>query len=133
MVLLAVFAMAVGVLALHHRRTGSAAVLLFGAVGAVAAVGRPEGSAPDALPSVVGAAVGAGVLFALTGRLTTAPPRPPASGSGSGSGSGEAYRAFDRRGFVITAAVATAVSAGAGLLGRMAHLLRPGRGHRLTP
>ncbi|MER5366907.1 molybdopterin-dependent oxidoreductase [Streptomyces sp. NPDC002722] len=119
-VLLAVFAMAVGVLALHHRRTGSAAVLLFGAVGAVAAVGRPEGSAPDALPSVVGAAVGAGVLFALTGRLTTAPPRPPApaSGSGSGSGSGEAYRAFDRRGFVITAAVATAVSAGAGLLGR---------------
>lgn len=115
-VLLAVFAMAVGVLALHHRRTGSAAVLLFGAVGAVAAVGRPEGSAPDALPSVVGAAVGAGVLFALTGRLTTAPPRPPASGSGSGSG--EAYRAFDRRGFVITAAVATTVSAGAGLLGR---------------
>ncbi len=113
-VLLAVFAMAVGVLALHHRRTGSAAVLLFGAVGAVAAVGRPEGSAPDALPSVVGAAVGAGVLFALTGRLTTAPPRPPASGSGSG----ETYRAFDRRGFVITAAVATAVSAGAGLLGR---------------
>ncbi|MFD7618921.1 molybdopterin-binding oxidoreductase, partial [Streptomyces sp. NPDC059802] len=51
-VLLAVFAMAVGVLALHHRRTGSAAVLVFGAVGAVAAVGRPEGSAPDALPSV---------------------------------------------------------------------------------
>lgn len=109
-VLLAVFAVAVGVLALHHRRTGSAAVLVFGVVGAVAAVGRPEGSAPDALPSVVGAAVGAWVLFLLAGRLATAP-RPPRATE-------EAYGAYDRRGFVITATVATAVSAAAGLLGR---------------
>lgn len=109
-VVLALFAMAVGVWALHHRRTGSAAVLVFGVVGAVAAVGRPEGAAADALPSVLGAAAGAGVLFLLAGRLATAPPPPP--------GTGEAYGAFDRRGFVVTAAVATVVSAGAGLLGR---------------
>lgn len=109
-VVLALFAMAVGVWALHHRRTGSAAVLVFGVVGAVAAVGRPEGAAADALPSVLGAAAGAGVLFLLAGRLATAPPPPP--------GAGEAYGAFDRRGFVVTAAVATVVSAGAGLLGR---------------
>ncbi|MER5894656.1 molybdopterin-binding oxidoreductase, partial [Streptomyces sp. NPDC001876] len=37
LVLLALFAMAVGVLALRHRRSGAAAVLVFGVVGAVAA------------------------------------------------------------------------------------------------
>ncbi|MFD5117520.1 hypothetical protein ACFWNG_35320, partial [Streptomyces sp. NPDC058391] len=42
--LLAVFAMAVGVVAARHRLVGSAAVLVFGVVGAVAAVGRPDGS-----------------------------------------------------------------------------------------
>ncbi|MFG2625943.1 molybdopterin-dependent oxidoreductase [Streptomyces sp. NPDC048473] len=110
LVLLAVFAMAVGVLALRHRQTGSAAVLVFGAVGAVAAVGRPGGSPADALPSVVGAVVAAGVLYLLAGRLTPAPGPPPVAG--------EEYGTFDRRGFVIAATAAAAASAGAGLLGR---------------
>lgn len=113
--LLAVFAVVVGVLALRRRLLGSAAVLVFGVVGAVAAVGRPEGRASDALPSVVGAVLAAGVLYLLVGRLAPASgPSPAAGGRGGEPGRG----AFDRRGFVIAASAAAAASAGAGLLGR---------------
>nr|WTB36042.1 molybdopterin-dependent oxidoreductase [Streptomyces sp. NBC_00830] len=113
---LAVFAMAVGVLALRHRLLGSVAVLLFGAVGAAAAVGRPEGSPADALPSVLGAVLAAGLLHHLAGRLAPALRRPPAAGAVSGDG--QADGAFDRRGFVIAATAAAAASAGAGYLGQ---------------
>ncbi|MEE1740817.1 molybdopterin-dependent oxidoreductase [Streptomyces sp. BE147] len=112
--LLALFALAVGVLALRHRRTGSAAVLVFGAVGAVAAAGRPEGGPGDALPSVVGAVVAAGVLYLLVGRLAPVPGRSPAAGDPDKGARGT----FDRRGFVIAATAAAAASAGAGLVGR---------------
>ncbi|MFJ8886182.1 molybdopterin-dependent oxidoreductase [Streptomyces sp. NPDC102402] len=114
LVLLAVFAMAVGVLALRHRWTGAAAVLVFGVVGAVAAIGRPEGRPLDALPSVVGALLAAGVLYLLAGRLAPAPVPPPAAGETDGGAQGT----FDRRGFVIAATAAAAASAGAGLVGR---------------
>ncbi|MFI8815638.1 molybdopterin-dependent oxidoreductase [Streptomyces sp. NPDC055082] len=114
LVLLAVFAMAVGVLALRHRLLGSAAVLVFGVVGAVAATTRPEGGPGDALPSVVGAVVAAGVLYLLIGRLTRVPgPSPAAGETGRGTPG-----SFDRRGFVIAATAAAAASAGAGLVGR---------------
>ncbi|MFF2064902.1 molybdopterin-dependent oxidoreductase [Streptomyces sp. NPDC058200] len=106
--LLAVFAMAVGVVAARHRLVGSAAVLVFGVVGAVAAVGRPDGSPSDAWPSAVGALVACGVLYLLAGRLAFRPS--PAAGGTDGS--------FDRRGFVIAATAAVAASAGAGGLGR---------------
>lgn len=113
--LLAVFALAVGVLALRHRRLGAAAVLVFGVVGAVAATGRPEGRPGDALPSVVGALVAAGVLYLLVGRLAPRTLPSPAAGETE-------VRAdrgtFDRRGFVIAATSAAAASAGAGYLGR---------------
>lgn len=106
--LLAVFAMAVGVLALRHRLLGSAAVLVFGVVGAVSAVGRPEGGPSDALPSLVGAVVAAGVLYVLAGRLTPAPgPSPRLAGragsrllapsTGGGSSSRPASRRLPRR------------------------------------
>ncbi|MGW8886924.1 molybdopterin-dependent oxidoreductase [Streptomyces sp. NPDC055749] len=113
--LLAVFAMTVGVLALRHRRLGSAAVLIFGVVGAVAAVGRPEGRPADALPSVVGALVAAGVLYLLVGRLAPKALPSPAAGETEV----RAYQGtFDRRGFIIAATAAAAASAGAGYLGR---------------
>lgn len=113
--LLAVFAMAVGVLALRHRLPGSAAVLVFGVIGAVAAAGRPEGRVSDALPSMVGAVVAAGVLYLLAGRLAPVSRPSPAAGEGGGE---PARGTFDRRGFVIAASAAAAASAGAGLLGR---------------
>ncbi|WP_327270720.1 molybdopterin-dependent oxidoreductase [Streptomyces sp. NBC_01218] len=125
LVLLALFALAVGVLALRHRRVGASAVLVFGLVGAVAAVGRPEGVPADALPSVVGAVVAAGVLYLLAGRLAPAPVPSPAAGetaAGDGAPGDGAPRGgaagFDRRGFVIAATAAAAASAGAGYAGR---------------
>lgn len=114
LVLLALFAMGIGMLALRHRLLGSAAVLVFGLVGAVSAVGRPEGVPADALPSVVGAVVAAGVLYLLVGRLKPAPSPSPAAGEGET----EAYVTFDRRGFVVAATTAAVTSAGAGFLGR---------------
>ncbi|MER6284924.1 molybdopterin-dependent oxidoreductase [Streptomyces sviceus] len=67
---LALFALALGIVALRFRRTGSAGVLLFGAVGAVAATSRPDSTgAADTLPSVAGAVAGSVVLYVLAGRL----------------------------------------------------------------
>ncbi|MET7285429.1 molybdopterin-dependent oxidoreductase [Streptomyces sp. NPDC005573] len=77
---LGLLALALGVAAVRFRRTGAAGVLLFGAVGATAALGRPDSAGPaDALPSLVGAAAGALLLYVLTGRLT-AVRRPEAAG-----------------------------------------------------
>ncbi|MFJ4921565.1 molybdopterin-dependent oxidoreductase [Streptomyces sp. NPDC088725] len=125
--LLAVFAMTVGVVALRHRLAGSAAVLVFGAVGAVSAAGRPDSGPLDALPSAVGALLACGVLYLLAGRLVPgtsplSPASPPAGGpdgtrDGAGGAAG-AGGAFDRRGFVIAATAAVAASAGAGVVGR---------------
>lgn len=111
--LLSVFAMAVGVAALRHRKAGSAAVLLFGAVGAMAAAGRPDGGPLDALPSVVGGLLGCGVLYLLSGRPALRPSRTVGVAGGKDGTPG----AFDRRGFVVAATAAVAASAGAGVLG----------------
>ncbi|WP_030677298.1 molybdopterin-dependent oxidoreductase [Streptomyces sp. NRRL B-1347] len=142
---LGLFALALGVLAARHRRVGSAGVLLFGAVGALAATGRPDSAgAADALPSVVGAAAGAALLYGLAGRLRPAKPAGecPADGHAGpraplaadeqaspedidvrtdvqGKGVGDA--GWDRRGFVIAATAAAAAATGAGLLGRALH------------
>ncbi|MFE9515890.1 molybdopterin-dependent oxidoreductase [Streptomyces sp. NPDC006643] len=120
--LLALFAMAVGVASLRYRKVGPAAVLVFGAIGALAAVGRPDGRLSDALPSVVGALVACAVLYLLAGRLAL---RPSPDGDRGTDGAvtpttrtAPAPGAFDRRGFVIAATAAAAASAGAGLLGR---------------
>ncbi|MGW2226750.1 molybdopterin-dependent oxidoreductase [Streptomyces formicae] len=74
---LALFAAAAGVLALRRPRTASLGVLLFGAVGALAATARPDStSALDALPSLTGAATGAATLYFLTTRLPARSPNP---------------------------------------------------------
>jgi hypothetical protein len=50
-VVLALFAVAVGVLATRHRRTGAGVALVFGAVGVAAAPTRPDARPTDVLPS----------------------------------------------------------------------------------
>ncbi|WP_327719293.1 sulfite oxidase [Streptomyces sp. NBC_00490] len=118
---LAVFAIALGMAALRFRRTAAAGVLLFGAVGAAAAISRPDSNGfSDALPSIAGAIVGAVLLLFLAGRLVLRGPVPdatanPETGPESGPPVG---RGWDRRGFVIAATTAAAASAGAGVLGR---------------
>ncbi|MFE2373792.1 molybdopterin-dependent oxidoreductase [Streptomyces sp. NPDC059398] len=144
---LILLAAALGILALRHRPVGAAGVLVFGVIGSVAATSRPDSTGfSDALPSVVGAVVAAGLLYWLAGRLTqgaadpgpaaTADPAPAASGQGDRDApegdrdtpdedrdapekaGHEEERGWDRRGFVIAATAAAAVSTGAGVLGR---------------
>ena len=74
LVLIALFAIALGLLSLRDRRIGAAGIVVLGLVGAVAAVTRPTGSILDAVPSVVGAAVGILAILVLTVPLTLAGP-----------------------------------------------------------
>ncbi|MCP9943720.1 sulfite oxidase [Streptomyces somaliensis] len=119
---LAVLALVLGALAVRCRRVGAAGVLLFGAVGAAAAVSRPDStSLTDALPSVIGAVAGAPLLYALAGRLT-AVRRSPATTSDLATEEAvdgvPASAGWDRRGFVLAATSAAAASAAVGTLGR---------------
>lgn len=103
-------ALALGILALRHRRVGAAGVLLLGAVGSLAALDRPDSTSwTDALPSVCGAAIGAVALYSLIGALT-------ADRRAGGETTSDA--GWDRRGFLLAASAAAVASAGAGALGR---------------
>ncbi|MFF4647213.1 molybdopterin-dependent oxidoreductase [Streptomyces sp. NPDC001389] len=104
------FAVVLGILSLRYRRAGAAGVVLFGLVGAVAALSRPDsGGAADALPSLAGALVGAAVLFVLAGRAAPA---------GCPPGDGAAGGGWSRRGFLAAAAVSAAAATAAGAAGR---------------
>ncbi|KPC76257.1 molybdopterin-binding oxidoreductase [Streptomyces sp. NRRL WC-3753] len=106
---LTLFALALGAFAVRRRRTGAAGVLVFGVVGAAAALGRPDSAGvSDAFPSVLGAIAGAVLLYVLVGLLPAPHRRAPA----------ERGEGWDRRRFVIAAGAAAAASAGAGVLGR---------------
>ncbi|MEI7034334.1 molybdopterin-dependent oxidoreductase [Streptomyces pratensis] len=110
LVVLGLLAVALGLVALRYRRAGAVGVLAFGVVGAVAATSRPDSvSLTDALPSLMGALAGAGLLHWLIGRL-----RPSGSTTPSAAGPEPAW---DRRGFLLSAAAAAAASTGAGGLG----------------
>ncbi|WP_137991823.1 molybdopterin-dependent oxidoreductase [Streptomyces vilmorinianum] len=109
LVVLGVLAGLVGLLALRHRTAGVSAVLLFGVVGALAAVSRPDSeSLADALPSLIGAVAGAVLLYVLIGRLLA--PRPLAGE--------QAAAAAGRRGFLLVAASSVVAATGAAALGR---------------
>jgi DMSO/TMAO reductase YedYZ molybdopterin-dependent catalytic subunit len=71
--LLTLFAVATGLLAARHRRTGALLVLAFGALGAWAALERPEGRPLDMLPSLVGGLAGGAVLHLLNPKPGTRP------------------------------------------------------------
>ncbi|MFJ3586760.1 molybdopterin-dependent oxidoreductase [Streptomyces sp. NPDC090127] len=110
--ILAVIAVALGMLSLRYRRTGSAGVLLFGIVGSAAALSRPDSSGVgDALPSIAGAVAGGVVLYVLASRAAPSPA--PAD-------AGESREAADwnRRGFLTAAGATAVVAASAGVLGR---------------
>ncbi|CAM5569468.1 hypothetical protein GCM10010329_83440 [Streptomyces spiroverticillatus] len=77
LLLLTLFAVAVGLLSARHRRTAALLTFAFGALGAWAALSRPESGPPDALPSLLGGIAGAGVLLLLTSsRVTGRGPTP---------------------------------------------------------
>ncbi|WP_254879011.1 molybdopterin-dependent oxidoreductase [Streptomyces sp. NA04227] len=107
LVLLALFALVLGLVCLRARPLGAAGVLLFGVLGAVAAAGRPAARGSDVWPSVAGALVGALVLWLLSGML------PGGSGRLGPGPSG-----FGRRRLLLAAGATALVSAGSGLAGR---------------
>ncbi|MGW5401174.1 molybdopterin-dependent oxidoreductase [Streptomyces sp. NPDC003952] len=106
---LAAVAIAAGLLAVRRPALGTALAAAFGALGAAAALGRPEASWQDALPSLVAGGTAAGVLYLLIRAIPR--PRPQPSGAGPPGG-------MDRRGFGRLALVTLALSAGAGYAGR---------------
>ncbi|WOX20235.1 molybdopterin-dependent oxidoreductase [Streptomyces sp. HUAS YS2] len=103
LVVLAVVAVLLGQWELWRRGAGAAGLLAFGVIGAVAAATRPDaGSAADALPSLVGAAAGAGLLYWLVGRLVARPGAPAGS----------------RRRFLLAAGATALAATGVAALGR---------------
>ncbi len=138
LVVVALYAVLVGVLGLRDRRLAVVGVVLFGTVGALAALTRPAGDPADVLPSLAGTAAGVLALLALLAPLAAAPasaadpaparaPAPDrpedlrllgrlrevlASGDRSGGG-------LDRRRFFLTGAAAVGVAAVSGGGGRL--------------
>lgn len=101
-------ALGLGVLALRRPWIGTAGILAFGVLGAVAAVSRPAGSPLDGLPSLVGAGAGVLALRLLLARL-----RPDGGGAQA-----------DRRGFLVGSGVALGAAVVAGGGGRLVQELR---------
>jgi DMSO/TMAO reductase YedYZ molybdopterin-dependent catalytic subunit len=116
-VVLALFAVAIGLLALRLRRIGAAAALVFGVVGAAAAVSRPDAETGAVLPSVVGALVAVGVLYLLVSRLGAPPAATASAALAGGPADGGPDGGFDRRRFVVTASAAAVASAAVGYAG----------------
>ncbi|MFE7517468.1 molybdopterin-dependent oxidoreductase [Streptomyces sp. NPDC057540] len=107
---LALIAVGLGLVALRHRRIGAAGVLLFGVVGAAAALSRPDSAgAGDALPSIAGALAGSLTLWVLATRATPAASSPEDDGDPG---------AWSRRGFLTAAGVTAVAATSAGVLGR---------------
>jgi DMSO/TMAO reductase YedYZ molybdopterin-dependent catalytic subunit len=71
LVIIALYALVVGLIGLRSRALGHAGIAVFGLVGFVAAVTRPAGGLLDGVPSVVGAAAGIAALAALLAALST--------------------------------------------------------------
>jgi DMSO/TMAO reductase YedYZ molybdopterin-dependent catalytic subunit len=80
LVVVALYAVVIGLVSLRSRRLGVAGIALFGVIGALAAATRPAGGLLDALPSAVGALAGVLALLALVAPLTL--PAPAAAPAG---------------------------------------------------
>ncbi|MFG2616308.1 molybdopterin-dependent oxidoreductase [Streptomyces sp. NPDC048507] len=106
---LALMAAGTGLLAVRRSRAGLVLAGAVGVLGAVAAVGRPEASWKDALPSLAGGAAAAGTLYLLVRALHRPSPGP---------GLGGRTLPMDRRGFGRLVAATVAGSAVAALAGR---------------
>ncbi|MGY1801791.1 molybdopterin-dependent oxidoreductase [Blastococcus sp. SYSU D00922] len=134
LVVIAVYAVVVGLVGLRDRRLGALGIALFGGIGVLAALTRPAGGPLDALPSLFGAVAGVVALLALLAPLQTPAPSAAAAapddarhadervvdrlrevlGSTDRKGAG-----LDRRRFFLTGGVALGAAALTGGGGRL--------------
>ncbi len=128
LVLVAVYALLMGLVSLRSRRAGVTGIALFGVIGALAAATRPAGGPLDALPSVVGALAGVVALLLLVDPLTVpaADTSRPAEDDdvvarlrGALSMTDRKGAGMDRRRFVLTSGVALGAAAVTGGGGRL--------------
>ena len=89
LVVLALFAAAIGVLAQRREANGLTGIAIFGAIGLIAAGTRPTGTAVDLLPSLIGAAAAAVALVRLTRAARPAVSSPPPRARGAAGPSGD--------------------------------------------
>jgi DMSO/TMAO reductase YedYZ molybdopterin-dependent catalytic subunit len=106
-----VIAVVLGVASVRRPRVGLAGLTLLGAAGAIAALSRPDATAANALPVVVGAAAGAATLLVLHRRLV------PDATEGS-TEPAQALEPVDRRRFLVAGGVAIVVAGASAALGQ---------------
>ncbi|WP_104526936.1 molybdopterin-dependent oxidoreductase [Blastococcus saxobsidens] len=98
LVVIALYALVIGLVGLRNRRLGVVGIALFGLVGVVAALTRPAGGVLDGLPSLVGAVAGAFALLALLAPLQLPAPAGATSGPATARDADAAPVAVDRDG-----------------------------------
>ena len=117
LVLLAAFAAVTGVLAVRRLGFGLAGLAAFAAVGVAAGISRPGSGAAEVLPTLAGAAAGAGTLVLLV-RAVRRSQAAVRAGTGGAENAEVATRAgANRRQVLVAGAGAAVVAAGAGGLG----------------
>ena len=115
-VILAIVAIVLGIASIRRPRVGIVGLVAFGAIGLAAALTRPNAGPSDAIPSIVGTAVGIWVFRWLrrqTGLPDPATPPPKGSPTGSQQPPG-----LDRRKFVVGGMYTVVLAAVTGVAGQ---------------
>jgi len=114
-VFLLLAAVILGAASVRRPRLAIGGLVVLGAIGAAAAVSRPEGDLVDALPSIVGACAGI-VAYRWLRLAAGLPERSPADVAAERS---PTIAGYDRRRFLRAGVAAAGIAAAAGGLGRV--------------
>jgi DMSO/TMAO reductase YedYZ molybdopterin-dependent catalytic subunit len=118
LIVLAAFAVVMGMLALRRIGYGLAGLAVFGVLGAAAAITRPNATPLDIIPTLAGVAVAAIALTGLAGAAGGRPRRETVAAGEAPPALPSPPRQPDRRRFLALAAGTAAVAAAGGLAGR---------------
>jgi DMSO/TMAO reductase YedYZ molybdopterin-dependent catalytic subunit len=128
-VILAIFAVVLGIVAVRRPRMALAGLAVFGLIGVLAAITRPTATAADVLPSIAGTIAGGFALLYLRRSMGFAPVPLmgiPISQTGAGDGlagsngaeASARAAAFDRRRFLMSGAFVAGAAAVSTFAGR---------------
>ena len=106
---LAVAALALGILSIRRPTVGLVGLAVFGTIGVLAALARPDSTLSDAVPAIAGLLAGMGALLIL--RWTRSPREP--------LWNGDDPRGFDRRRFLVAGGAGAIVAVVAGATGNV--------------